>query len=83
MKGNFLGNRGIQLGATILGFVSMLSVLAWVIRTDFYPIGGQVKEIAFSIITITKRKSVLSRISKTFFARHSSLCSVFLNNIVY
>ena len=41
---NLTGNYVIQLLATFLSLVSLLSVLAWVIKTDQNPTGGQVKE---------------------------------------
>lgn len=43
MNRKFLGYRGIQLGAVVLTLVSMLSMIAWIIRTDQTLIGGQVR----------------------------------------
>lgn len=47
MKRSFLGNRAIQLGATSLAFISMLSVLAWVIKTDQNAVAAQVINVSF------------------------------------
>lgn len=41
---NLSGNDAFQLLATFLSLVSLLSVLAWVIKTDQKPTEGQVKE---------------------------------------
>ena len=75
MKRNLLGNRrSIQFGATFLALVSLLSLLAWAIRVDQNPFGGQVIEIHLVQTLLTTRYKLRSiKIPKKIYETHLKL----------